>query len=61
MFRPPYVGHLHVVIQLTDQIYKMCGVFVWGLGGGGTRSRCFNSGYRDPGVLQVDISLDTCT
>jgi len=30
-----YVGHLQVEIQLTDQLYKMCGVFVWGLGGGG--------------------------
>jgi len=29
-----YVGHLQVEIQLTDQVYKMCGVFVWGLGGG---------------------------
>jgi len=46
MFRPYMWGHLHVEIQLTDQLYKMCGVFVWGLGrGGGTRSRCFNSGY----------------
>jgi len=22
-----YVGHLQVEIQLTDQLYKMCGVF----------------------------------
>jgi hypothetical protein len=22
-----YVGHLQVVIQLTEQLYKMCGVF----------------------------------
>ena len=53
-----YVGHLQVEIQLTDQLYKMCGVFVWGLGGGwGMRSHCFNSGYHDLGLLQVDISL----
>jgi hypothetical protein len=25
--------------------------------GGGTGSRCFNSGYRDLGLLQVDFSL----
>ena len=35
MFRPLYVGHLQVEIQLTDQLYKMCGRFVWGFGGGG--------------------------
>jgi hypothetical protein len=36
----------------------------WGGGGGGgggggrgTRSRCFNSGYHGPGLLQVDFSL----
>ena len=34
MFRPLYVGHLQVEIELTDQLYKMCGAFVWGLGGG---------------------------
>ena len=52
MFRPLYVGHLQVEIKLTDQSYKMCGVFVWGLGGGGgTRSR-FNNGYHDPWLLQ---------
>ena len=27
------------------------------VGGEGTRSRRFNSGYRDPGLLQVDFSL----
>ena len=26
-----YVGHLQVEIQLTDQLYKMYGVFFWGL------------------------------
>ena len=26
-----YMGHLQVEIQLTDQLYKMCGVSVWGL------------------------------
>ena len=51
-----YVGHLQVEIQLTDRLYKMCGAFVWGLGGW-TRSRCFNIGYRDLGLLQVDLSL----
>ena len=30
-----YVGHLQVEIQLTDQLHKICGVFVWGLGGVG--------------------------
>ena len=28
-----YVGHLQVVIQLTEQLYKMCGVFFEGAGG----------------------------
>ena len=40
-----YVGHLKVEIQLTDQLYKMCGVIFEGVGnwvGGGTKSRCFN-------------------
>jgi len=37
----------------------MCGVFVWGLGGGGTRSRCFNSGYHDLGLLQVVPTFET--
>jgi len=37
----------------------MCGVFFegaadWVGGGGGTRSRCFNSGYHDLWLLQVD-------
>jgi hypothetical protein len=37
----------------------MCGVFFEGAGDwvggkrGGTRSRCFNSGYHDLGLLQV--------
>ena len=39
-----YVGHLQVVIKLTEQLYKMCGV-------GGMRSRCFISGYHDLGLL----------
>jgi len=32
-----YVGHLQVEIQLTEQLYKMCGVFIgdWVGGGGG--------------------------
>ena len=36
MFRPLYVGHLQVVMQLTEQLYKMCGAFGW-VGGGGKR------------------------
>jgi len=34
----------------------MCGVFFEGIGGwvGGTRSRCFNRGYHDLGLLRVD-------
>ena len=39
----------------------MCGVMVWGLGEGVTRSR-FNSGYHDLGLLQVDFfSSCLCT
>jgi hypothetical protein len=30
MFRPLYVGHLQVEIQLTDQLYKMWGHLVGG-------------------------------
>jgi hypothetical protein len=30
------------------------GVCGGGGGGGGARSRCFNSGYHDLGLLQVD-------
>jgi hypothetical protein len=53
------VDHLQVEIQLTDHLYKMCGMFVCELGevGEGTRSRCFSSGYHDLGLLQVDFSL----
>jgi len=31
-----YVGHLQVVILLTQQLQKICGIFsqYWGLGGG---------------------------
>jgi len=48
-----YVGHLQGVIYLTGQLYKMCGLFFWGIGGwvGGTRSRCFNCAYLDLGLL----------
>jgi len=56
MFRPLYVGHLQVEIQLIDQLYKMCGR----LSGDwveGTRSHCFINGYHDPELLQVDFSL----
>jgi len=52
------VGHLQVEIQLTDQLYKMCGGVCLGIewGRGGT-SRCFSSGYHDLGLLQVDFFL----
>ena len=56
MFRSLYVDYLQVEIQLTDQLYKMCGRLS-GNWVGGTRSRCFNNGYHDPGLLQVDFSL----
>jgi len=50
------MDNLQVEIQLTDQLYKMCGRlsgdWEWG-----KRSRCFISGYHDPGLLQVDFSL----
>ena len=37
----------------------MCGVLFWGIGGwmGGTRSRCFNSGYHDLGAVISELSL----
>ena len=41
--------------ELTEQLYNMSGVFFEGIGGlgvrGATRSLCFNSGYRDLGLL----------
>ena len=54
-----YVGHLQVEIQLTDQVYKMCVMFFEGTGHwvGGTRSSCYNSGYHDLGLLQVETLL----
>jgi len=54
------VGHLQVVILLTEQLYKMCGVFFDGIAGwvgGGTRSRCYNSGYHDPRDVMSELSL----
>jgi len=47
-----YLGHLQVVIQLTEQLYNMFGVFFWGIGDWveGTGSRCFNSGLHELGL-----------
>ena len=46
-----YVVHLQVEIFNLQISYTRCvGEFVWA---GGTRSRCFNSGYRDPELLEV--------
>jgi len=41
----------------------MCVVFFEGIGGwvGGTRSHCFNSGYHDLGLLQVNYHSRLCT
>jgi len=41
----------------------MCGLFFEGIGGwlGGTRSPCFNSGYPDLGLLQVNYHSCLCT
>jgi hypothetical protein len=38
--------------------YRLVIQDVWGVcvgGGGGTRSRCFSSGYRDPELLEVNF------
>ena len=54
IFSALYDGHLQVVTELTEQIYKMCvWGYVYGIGGWvwGTRSCCFSSGYRDLGPL----------
>jgi len=60
-----YVGHLQVEIKLTDQLYNMCGClsgnWVEGGGVGGTRSRCFNRGYHDLGLLQSPPNSQTNT
>ena len=48
-----YVGHLQVVTWLSEQLYKMCGVFFWGIGGWveETRCHCFTSEYHGTVVL----------
>ena len=49
-----YVDHLQVEIFNLQICYTRC---VGRLGGpaGGKRSRCFNSGYRDPELLEVNF------
>jgi hypothetical protein len=44
-----YVDHLQVEISNLQISYTRC---VGHLGGRGTRSRCFNSGYHDPELLE---------
>jgi len=39
MFRPLYVGHLQIEIQLTNQLYKICGHLSVDWVGGVARSR----------------------
>jgi hypothetical protein len=52
MFRP-YMWAIFRLRFFNLQIsYTRC---VGRLSGRGTRSRCFNSGYRDPELLQVDL------
>ena len=53
MFRPYMwaIFRLRFNLQIS---YTRC---VGSLGGWGTRSRCFNSWFRDPGLFQVDFSL----
>jgi hypothetical protein len=55
MFRPLYVGHLQVEIFNLQISYTRCVGHLGGRGGGGGRPRCFNSGYRDPELLEVNF------
>ena len=49
-----YVGHLQVEILYLQISYTRC-VGRLGRWEERTRSRCFNSGYRDPGLLQIHL------
>ena len=51
-----YVDHLQVEIFNLQISYTTCVGHLCGRGGGGTKSRCFNSGYRDPELLEVSLS-----
>ena len=56
-----YVGHLQVEIFNLQISYTRCVGRLVG-GGVGTRSRCFNSGYPDPELLEVNfLSFSLCT
>jgi len=58
MFRPYMWAIFRLRFNLQISYTRCVGRFVWGLGGWlgeGTRSRCFDSGYHDPGLLQVDF------
>ena len=48
-----YVDHLQVEIFNLQISYTRCVGHLCGWGG--TRSRCFNSGYRDPELLEVNF------
>ena len=51
------MGHLEVEIFNLQISYTRCvGRLTGWAGGGGIGSRCFNSGYHDPELLQVDFS-----
>ena len=52
-----YVGHLQVEILNLQISYTRRVGHLGGLGVGGTRSLCFNSGYHDPELLQVNFLL----
>jgi len=50
-----YVDHLQVeILTYRLVIQDVWGICVWA-GGEGTRSRCFNSGYHDPELLEVNF------
>jgi hypothetical protein len=55
MFR----SYMWTIFRFRFSTYRLVIQDVWGIcvggGGGGTRSRCFNSGYRDPELLEVNF------
>ena len=55
-----HVGHLQVEIQLTVQLYKMCGAFCLGIGWG-ERDLVSTEGTMTPGCYRWIFSSRLCT
>jgi hypothetical protein len=46
------IVHRHAVLRLVEQLYNKQGI----LGGGGTRSRLYNSGWHNLGLYKITIT-----